>query len=72
MYNMPYQYMPDPNIMNMNYNNKIINLEQQVSKLEREVRRLEHRVRLLENNKLPSISSTKDNNSMDSNDMYMM
>lgn len=66
--NMPYQYMPDPNLLKFDYNNRIMIIEQHLNKLEREVKRLEHRIKILENNKQPSISLTKDDN----NDMYMM
>ena len=73
MFNMPYPFVPDPNLFGGNYNNKITDLEQQINRLNREFRRLEHRVKALENNnKQPYVLTGKNNNYQDDDGMYMV
>ena len=72
MNNMPYQFMPDTNMMNIPYQyNKIMELDNRVSRLERQLQRIEHKVMTTNKNKLPLTS--KDETDLDDIDgIYMM
>ena len=70
--NMSYPFIPDPNLMNMNFSNKYNELEGYIRKLDREIKRLEHRVSVLERSKTPYVTTSQDDEDKDSDGMYMM
>lgn len=72
MYNMSYPYIPDPNLMNIDFSNKYSELEGYIRKLDREIKRLEHRVSVLERGKTPYVKTSQDDNQQDIDGMYMV
>ncbi len=70
--NMSYPFIPDPNLMNMNFSNKYNELEGYIRKLDREIKRLEHRVSVLERSKTPYVTTSQNDEDKDSDGMYMM
>ena len=70
--NMSYPYIPDPNLMNMDFSNKYSELEGYIRKLDREIKRLEHRVSVLERSKTPYVTTSQDDNQQDVDGMYMV
>ena len=70
--NMSYPYIPDPNLINMDFSNKCSELEGYIRKLDREIKRLEHRVSVLERGKTPYVTTSQDDNQQDVDGMYMV
>ena len=70
--NMSYPYIPDPNLINMDFSNKYSELEGYIRKLDREIKRLEHRVSVLERSKTHYVTTSQDDNQQDVDGMYMV
>ena len=70
--NTNFPFIPDPNLMSMNFSNKINEIEQSIRRIDRELKRLESRVNRLENEKKSYSTIIENNNYNDDDGMYMM